>query len=134
MTEGTRMLREAGLRATQQRRAIVAILQRSAEHPSVDEIVAQVRDDDDTASVATVYRTLAALEGAGLIRKLTFEDAPARYEMEDGRDHDHLVDVETGELIEIPNDELVALRDRIAADLGYEIISQQTILRGRRVG
>ena len=134
MTEYAKILRDVGLRATQQRRAIVAILSDTRAHPSADDIVAQVRALDDTASVATVYRTLAALEAAGLVRKLTFDDAPARYEMTPQSDHDHLIDVDTGELVEIPNDELLRLRDRIAAELGYEVISQQVVLRGRRKG
>jgi Fur family transcriptional regulator, ferric uptake regulator len=134
MTEHVEILREAGLRVTQQRTSIIAILEAADDHPSADDVFAKARLLDDTVSVATVYRTLAVLESAGLIRKLSFEDAPARYEMMPQSDHDHLVDIDTGELIEIPSDEIELLRNRIAAELGYEIISQHTILRGRRKG
>ena len=131
-TDHVRVLREAGLRVTQQRTAIVAVLAAADDHPSADDILAKARELDDTVSFATVYRTLAVLEGAELIRKLSFENAPARYEMTPSSDHDHLVDVDTGELIEIPGDEIARLRERIAGSLGYEIVSQHTILRGRR--
>lgn len=125
-------LREAGLRVTQQRTAVVTILANANDHPTVEEVYEKARLLDDTVSLATIYRTMGALEQASLIRKLTFEDAPARYEMTPQKEHDHLIDVDTGELIEIPGREISALRDRIAAELGYEIISQHTILRGRR--
>ncbi len=132
LTEHIEILREAGLRVTQQRTSILAILAAADGHPSADDVYAKARLLDDTVSVATVYRTLAVLESAGLIRKLSFNDAPARYEMMPQSDHDHLVDIDTGELIEIPSDEIENLRNRIAAELGYEIISHHTILRGRR--
>lgn len=132
MTENVEILREAGLRVTQQRMSIIAILTAADDHPNADDVFAKARLLDDTVSVATVYRTLAVLESAGLIRKLSFEDAPARYEMMPKSEHDHLVDVDTGELIEIPGDEMAILRERIVAELGYETISQHTIIRGRK--
>ncbi len=132
MTEYTEILRGAGLRVTQQRTAIVAVLAAAEDHPSADEVFFKLREFDDSVSSATVYRTLSALEEAGLIRKLSFEDAPARYEMMPRSDHDHLVDVETGMLVEIPSDEIAALRTRLAEKLGYEILSQHTVIRGRR--
>jgi Fur family ferric uptake transcriptional regulator len=132
MTEHIEILREAGLRVTQQRVSIIGILMAANDHPSADDIYAKVRLLDDTASVATVYRTLAVLEQAGLIRKLSFEDASARYEMMPQSDHDHLVDIDSGALIEIPNDEIAALRKRVATELGYEIVTQHTVIRGRR--
>lgn len=132
MTEHSEILREAGLRVTHQRASILAILAAADDHPNADDVYAKARLLDDTVSVATIYRTLAVLESAGLVRKLSFHDAPARYEMMPQSDHDHLVDIETGELIEIPIDEIEEIRNRIAAELGYEIVSQHTILRGRR--
>ena len=132
MDDHAKTLRDAGLRATQQRRAIVAILSEPDAHPSADDIVAAVRRLDDATSVATVYRTLAALEAAGLARKIAIDDAPARYELTPQSDHDHLIDVDTGELVEIPNDEVRRLRARIAGEMGYDLVSQHTVLRGRR--
>ena len=135
MTNYEQILREAGLRVTQQRVSVVTILDASPaveDGKAVDDVFDKARQLDDTVSLATVYRTMAVLESAGLIRKLTFDDAPARYEMTPQRDHDHLVDIDTGELIEIPGDRISELWGRIAAELGYEVISQQTVLRGRR--
>lgn len=132
MTDHTQVLREAGLRVTQQRTAIITVLAVAEDHPTAEEVLAKARGLDDTVSFATVYRTLAVLEGAGLVRKLSFADAPARYEMTPQSDHDHLVDIETGKLIEMPSDEIARLRRKIAAELGYEIVSQHTILRARR--
>lgn len=132
MTNHEQILRAAGLRVTQQRASVVTILASSTDHPTVDDVLDKARQLDDTVSLATVYRTMGVLETAGLIRKLTFDDAPARYEMTPQSDHDHLIDIDTGELIEIPGDEISKLRDRIAAELGYEIVSQHTIVRGRR--
>lgn len=140
MTEDTadhvQMLRDAGLRVTQQRRAILSMLDDGLagdqHHPRADDLVARARSMDDTLSVATVYRTLATLEEAGLIRKITFDDAPARYEMTPQRDHDHLVDIDTGDLIEIPGHDMAKLRTKLAADLGYDIVSHHTTLHGRR--
>jgi len=98
----------------------------------LDDVYDKARQLDDTVSIATIYRTMLLLETAGLIRKLTFDDAPARYEMTPNRDHNHLIDIDTGELIEIPGREMSELRARIVNDLGYDIVSQHTILRGRR--
>jgi len=132
MVNHEHILREAGLRVTQQRASVVTILASSTDHPTVDDVLDKARQLDDTLSLATVYRTMGVLETAGVIRKLTFDDAPARYEMTPQSDHDHLIDIDTGELIEIPGYEISKLRDRIAAELGYEIVSQYTIMRGRR--
>ena len=132
MVNHEHILREAGLRVTQQRASVVTILASSTDHPTVDDVLDKARQLDDTVSLATVYRTMGVLETAGVIRKLTFDDAPARYEMTPQSDHDHLIDIDTGELIEIPGYEISKLRDRIAAELGYEIVSQYTIMRGRR--
>jgi Fur family ferric uptake transcriptional regulator len=131
-TDPAQILREAGLRATQQRTSVLTILAASTDHPTVDDVYDKARELDDTVSVATIYRTMLLLETAGLIRKLTFDDAPARYEMTPNRDHDHLIDIDTGELIEIPGREMSELRARIVNDLGYDVVSQHTILRGRR--
>ena len=132
MNDHTQVLREAGLRVTQQRTVILTVLAGADDHPTAEEVLAEARARDDTVSFATVYRTLAVLEGAGLIRKLSFEDAPARYEVTQQSDHDHLLDIETGELVEMPSDEIARLRRKIAAELGYEVVSQHTVLRARR--
>lgn len=127
-----KMLREAGLRVTPQRAALVTILSETDEHPNVEDLYEMARALDDTVSVATVYRTMSVLENAGLVRKLVLDDAPARYEMMPQTDHDHLVDVDSGDLVEIPGPEIAELMARVALELGYEIVSHHTVIRARK--
>lgn len=126
------ILRDAGLRVTPQRASILTVLSEADDHPNVEDLYEKTRALDDTVSVATVYRTMSVLENAGLVRKLMLDDAPARYEMMPHTDHDHLVDVESGDLIEIPGTEIADLMGRVAAELGYEIISHHTVIRARK--
>ncbi|MCX8224588.1 MAG: Fur family transcriptional regulator [Sulfitobacter sp.] len=126
------LLRDAGLRVTQQRASIVTILSETDDHPNVEDLYEKARALDDTVSVATVYRTMSVLENAGLVRKLVMDDAPARYEMMPHTDHDHLVDIDSGDLIEIPGTEIAELMGRVAAELGYQILSHHTVIRARK--
>jgi Fur family transcriptional regulator, ferric uptake regulator len=126
------VLREAGLRVTPQRASIITLLSETDEHPNVEDLYEMARALDDTVSVATVYRTMSVLENAGLVRKLVLDDAPARYEMMPQTDHDHLVDVDSGELVEIPGTEISKLMARVASELGYEIVSHHTVIRARK--
>lgn len=132
-TDFAQALRDAGLRVTPQRLALLAILMDSAGHPNADELLARARALDDSVSLATVYRTLSALEEAGLIRKLTLESEPSRYEITPAAEHDHVVDIDTGEVIEIANDDIARLRRETLEQLGYEIVSQHTLIRARRM-
>jgi len=132
-TDFAQALRDAGLRVTQQRMVLLAILMDSADHPNADELLARARAVDDSVSLATVYRTLSALEDAGLIRKLTLESEPSRYEITPAAEHDHVVDIDTGEVIEIASEEIARLRREILERLGFEIVSQHTLIRARRV-
>lgn len=132
-TDFAQALRDAGLRVTPQRLALLAILMDSADHPNADELLARARALDDSVSLATVYRTLSALEEAGLIRKLTLESEPSRYEITPVAEHDHVVDIDTGEVIEIANDDIARLRRETLERLGYEIVSQHTLIRARRM-
>lgn len=132
-TDFAQALRDAGLRVTPQRLALLAILMDSADHPNADELLARARALDDSVSLATVYRTLSALEEAGLIRKLTLESEPSRYEITPAAEHDHVVDIDTGEVIEIANDDIARLRRETLERLGYEIVSQHTLIRARRM-
>ena len=132
-TDFAQALRDVGLRVTPQRLALLAILMDSADHPNADELLARARALDDSVSLATVYRTLSALEEAGLIRKLTLESEPSRYEITPVAEHDHVVDIDTGEVIEIANDDIARLRRETLERLGYEIVSQHTLIRARRM-
>lgn len=129
----TQALRDAGLRATQQRMTLLSVLMNSADHPNADELFVRTRAIDDSVSLATVYRTLSALEEAGLIRRLSFENESARYEITPVADHDHLIDIDSGEVIEMESDEINRLREALARSMGYEIISHHTVIRARKI-
>ena len=122
-----------GLRMTEQRRIIARVIGAAEDHPDVEELHARAAALDGRISLATVYRTLSALEEAGLIRKLSLENEPARYEIAPAAEHDHLVDIDTGEVIELASDEIHRLRAELAARLGYDIVSQHTLIRARRI-
>jgi Fur family transcriptional regulator, ferric uptake regulator len=126
-------LREVGLRVTRQRVAVLAALLESEDHPTADEMLSRARDRDDSISLATAYRSLAALVEAGLVRKLALESGPARYEMMPATDHDHLLDVDTGALTELVSPELDALRERLLAALGLRLVSCHSVMRVRRL-
>ena len=125
-------LREVGLRVTRQRVAVLAALLESEDHPTADEMLSRARHHDDSISLATAYRSLAVLEAAGLVRRLALESGPARYEMRPATDHDHLLDVVTGKLTELVSLELDALRERLLADMGLELVSCHSVIRVRR--
>lgn len=132
-TDFAQALRDAGLRVTQQRMTLLALLVESADHPSADELFLRVKTVDDSLSLATVYRTLSALEEAGLIRRLNLENEPSRFEITPVADHDHLVDIDSGALIEVTSAEINRLRADMVRALGYEIVSQHTLIRARRI-
>ncbi|RWR15452.1 Fur family transcriptional regulator [Paenirhodobacter populi] len=131
-SEFVQALREAGLKVTQQRVALLATLMESTDHPNAEEIFVRVRALDDSVSLATVYRTLSTLEEAGLVQRLTFENEPARFEITPASQHDHLVDVDSGEVIELPSEELNRIRQDLADRLGYEIVSLHSFIRARK--
>ncbi|RMC35680.1 Fur family transcriptional regulator [Paracoccus alkanivorans] len=131
-TDFAQALRDAGLRATQQRTVLLSILMESVDHPNADELYARAKTIDDSVSLATVYRTLSALEEAGLIRRLNFENEPARFEITPVAEHDHLVDIDSGEVIELSSDEITRLRQELVEGMGYEILSQHTLIRARK--
>ncbi len=126
-------LRDAGLRVTQQRRTIIAALVQSHDHPTAEGVYARAKLVDNSVSFATVYRALATLADAGIVQRLAVDDGPARFEMTPETEHDHLVDVESGEVLELASNELVALKSRLATELGYEILSQHSVLRVRKL-
>ena len=128
-----KMLRDAGIRVTRQRLSVIATLARANDHPTAEDVYKRVAANDGNASFATVYRTLATLERCGLVQRIVVDDGPVRFEMAAREDHDHLVDVGTGKVIEIISHELSALRQKLAGQRGYEIISQQSVLRFRKI-
>jgi Fur family ferric uptake transcriptional regulator len=114
-----------GLRMTGQRRVIARVLEISDDHPDVEELHARAAARDPRISVATVYRTVKLLEESGIIDKLEFGDGRARYEDAERAHHDHLIDVNTGDVIEFVDPEIEALQERIAAKLGYRLVGHR---------
>lgn len=110
-----------GLRMTDQRRVIAGVLATSNDHPDVEELYARAVAIDPKISIATVYRTVKLFEESGIIEKLEFGDGRARYEDADRDHHDHLINMQTGEVIEFVDPEIEALQEKIAARLGFKL-------------
>ena len=125
-------LRDAGLRMTQQRRLILRVLAQADDHPDAKGIFTRAFAVDPTLSLSTVYRTMKVLETQGAIERHAFEDGVSRYEHADQEHHDHLIDVESGEVIEFSSDAIEELQRRIAAELGYELVRHRLELYGRK--
>jgi len=119
-----------GLRMTGQRRVIARVLEISDDHPDVEELHARAAARDPKISIATVYRTVRLLEEAGILDKLEFGDGRARYEDAERAHHDHLIDVNSGEVVEFVDPEIEALQERIADKLGYRLVGHRLELYG----
>ncbi len=110
-----------GLRLTEQRRTIAAVLEEAEDHPDVEELYARASTVDPRISLATVYRTVKLFEEAGILERLDFRDGRARYEDADRDHHDHLIDLHSGEVIEFVDAEIEELQEKIAQKLGYDL-------------
>lgn len=119
-----------GLRMTDQRRVVARVIAAAEDHPDVEELYARAALVDPKISLATVYRTVKIFEEAGLLERLEFGDGRARYEDAERDHHDHLIDVNTGQVIEFVDAEIEALQERIAARLGYRLIGHRLELLG----
>ena len=127
-----RELRRAGVRITRPRRVILDILAATEDHPDAMEIFQRASAIDKSISLSTVYRTMKLLEGMGAIHRHAFEGGPARFEQASGEHHDHLIDLDTGDVIEFHSNRIEELQDEIARELGYEIVHHRLELYGRR--
>ena len=125
-------LREAGVRITRPRRIILGILSEAGDHPDAMEIFRRAVEIDRGISLSTVYRTMKLLEGIGAIHRHAFEGGPSRFEPAAGDHHDHLIDIDTGDVIEFQSDRIEELQQEIARALGYEIVHHRLELYGRR--
>ena len=121
-----------GFKLTNQRELVISILESSEDHPDVDELFSRALEQDKSVSIATVYRTVKLLEDANFIEKLKFGDGRARYE-ESGEHHEHLIDVETGEVIEFIDHELEELKEKIANRMGYKLVGHKLELFGKKI-
>ena len=123
---------EAGLKMTGQRRVILKVLGEAEDHPSVESVYERARKLDTSISIATVYRTLSLLDEMNLVIRHEFQEGHSRYEL-NWDHHHHLVDLESGEVIEFQNAELEKLKEKIARDLGYELVDHRLELYGKKI-
>lgn len=125
-------LRAAGVRITRPRRVIVGILSDTGDHPDAMEIFNRAIAIDPSISLSTVYRTMKLLEGIGAIHRHAFEGGPSRFEPAIGEHHDHLIDIDTGDVIEFHSQRIEELQQEIARSLGYDIVHHRLELYGRK--
>jgi Fur family transcriptional regulator, ferric uptake regulator len=114
-----------GLRLTGQRRLIAEVLAQARDHPDVPELHRRVAEHDPHVSLATVYRTVKRLEGEGILERHSFQDGRSRYERVSKEHHDHLIDIETGKVVEFRNAEIERLQKAVAHELGYKLVSHR---------
>lgn len=128
------IFQENGLKVTDQRKLVTQVIFESDDHPNVEEVFNRVSKLDSSISLATVYRTVNTLENYGVIEKLDFLDGKARYEPKKSKDdhHHHLIDVETGEIVEFQDEELEKLKIKIANKLGYKLVDHRLELFGKK--
>ena len=126
-----------GVRLTDQRKTIAKVLSESKavygskDHPDVDELHKRVTSIDNKISIATVYRTVKLFEEAGILVKHDFKAGKARYEIND--DHNHLIDINSGEIIEFVDKDIEALQEKIAKKLGYNLVDHKLELYGSKI-
>jgi Fur family transcriptional regulator, ferric uptake regulator len=124
--------RAKGMRLTGQRRLITQVLSEAHDHPDVYELHKRVTARDATVNLATVYRTVKRFETEGIIERHAFQDGRARYETAPRAHHDHLIDIETGRVIEFQSAEIERLQQEIADRLGYELVGHKLELHARK--
>jgi|TARA_B110000902_G_scaffold42333_1_gene46026 Fur family ferric uptake transcriptional regulator len=122
-----------GVRLTDQRKVIAEVMSASNDHPDVDELHKRVNKIDKKISIATVYRTVKLLEESGIIEKHDFKGGKARYEESPEEHHDHLIDINSGEIIEFVDKEIEILQNKVAEKLGYKLVDHKLELYGSRI-
>ena len=122
-----------GVRLTDQRKLIAKVMSESYDHPDVDELHKKVSKLDAKISIATVYRTVKLFEEAGIVSKHDFKGTKARYEQAPKEHHDHLIDVNTGEIIEFVNEDIEKLQKQVAEKLGYKLVDHRLELYGSKI-
>lgn len=125
-------LRDAGVRITRQRTALLTVIAEAEDHPDAVVLHERSAEREPKISLSTVYRTLTALEEQGVIHKLQFEGEAARFERAEVPHHDHMIDVDTGSVVEFRHDRIERLQAEIAEELGYEIVHHRLELYVRK--
>lgn len=128
----TEALRKAGVRVTKQRIALLSVLNDATDHPDAEELHHRTRALEPAVSLATVYRTLSVLEAEGVVQRHSFEGRGARFETVSDDHHDHIVDLDSGEVFEFNSAKIERLQEEIAAELGYEVVHHRMELYCRK--
>ena len=125
-----RLCIEKGLKMTGQRRVIARVLSEATDHPHVEQVYRRAIEIDPRISIATVYRTVRLFEEAHILERHDFGDGRARYEEAPEEHHDHLIDVQSGKVVEFQNEQIEALQREVAKQLGYELVDHRLELFG----
>ena len=125
MSRIERLCIKHGMRMTDQRRVIATVLSDADDHPDVDEVHSRAAKIDNRISIATVYRTVRLFEDAGILERHDFRDGRSRYEQVSKDHHDHLIDMESGTVIEFSNDQIEKLQELVATELGYKLVDHR---------
>jgi len=124
---------QKGVRLTDQRKLIAKVMSDSEDHPDVDELHKRVSSLDAKISIATVYRTVKLFEESGIVAKHDFKGNKARYEQTTQEHHDHLIDINTGEITEFVNEDIEKLQKQVAEKLGYKLVDHRLELYGSKI-
>ena len=124
--------KKAGIRITGQRKLIIKVLQKSKDHPDVEELFKRANAINNKVSIATVYRTVRLLQDTGILSRLEFNDGKSRFEDAVREHHDHLIDIDSGEVIEFVDNEIEKIQNKIAERLGFDLVGHKLELYGKR--
>ena len=122
-----------GVKLTDQRKVIAKVMSDSTDHPDVDELYNRVSKIDTKISIATVYRTVKLFEEAGILAKHDFKGGKARYEQAPEEHHDHLIDINSGNIIEFVDEDIEILQQKVAKKLGYKLVDHKLELYGSKI-
>ena len=129
-----RLCIDKGMKMTEQRRVIARVLSKAKDHPDVEKVYRRASEMDPKISIATVYRTVRLFEEANIIERHDFGDGRSRYEEATDEHHDHLIDIQSGEVIEFQNQEIEALQEEIAEKHGMKLVGHRLELYGVPLG
>ena len=131
--------KKKGVRLTDQRKIIAKVMSDSKatygskDHPDVDELHKRISLIDSKISIATVYRTVKLFEESGIIERHDFREGKSRYEPSTDQHHDHLIDINSGEIVEFVDKDIEELQTKIAEKLGYKLVDHKLELYGSKI-
>lgn len=130
MSDLEKLCLEKGMRMTDQRRVIARVMSEAKDHPDVEVVYQRSAEIDSRISIATVYRTVRLFEEAGILERHDFRDGRSRYEPIPEEHHDHLIDLDSGEVLEFHNEEIEELQIKIAHEMGFKLVDHRMELYG----